>query len=119
MTVPEERHASRPAGFCAFDQRLSAAHSCRLLAFAGRERRNRRSSDDGSTGNFRAGRSRSGLRTRGPTGARCHRGHPGYDYRPGQRRAGGIGGHGSLASGLLIAVFMFAGWDATAALPLR
>jgi amino acid transporter len=25
----------------------------------------------------------------------------------------GIGGHGSLASGLLIAVFMFAGWDAT------
>jgi amino acid transporter len=26
---------------------------------------------------------------------------------------GGIGGHGSLASGLLIAVFMLAGWDAT------
>jgi amino acid transporter len=26
---------------------------------------------------------------------------------------GGIGGHGSLASGLLIAIFMLAGWDAT------
>ena len=46
-----------------------------------------RSSDDESTSNYGAGGSRSGPLAPGPAGARCHRRRPGYDYRPGQRRA--------------------------------
>jgi amino acid transporter len=40
--------------------------------------------------------------------------HPGtFPITKGWFSLSGIGGHGDLASGLLLAVFMFAGWDAT------
>jgi len=40
--------------------------------------------------------------------------HPGtFPARPGWLSPGGIGGHGSLPAGFLLAVFMYTGWDGT------